>query len=125
MAKGYTKTYGVDYAETFSLVSKINTVRVFFLIAANKDWPLHQFDVTNAFLHGELPKPVFMEPPSGFTRDFVDREVCQLKKILYGLKQSPRAWFGRFTEMMKKYEYEQSNLDHTLFIKKKEERSHV
>ncbi|XP_047979007.1 uncharacterized protein LOC125220919 [Salvia hispanica] len=96
VAKGYTQTYGVDYAETFSPVAKINTVRVLFSIAANKDWPLHQFDVTNAFLHGELPKPVFMEPPSGFTGEFRDGEVCQLKKTLYGLKRSPRAWFGRF-----------------------------
>ena len=60
-----------------------------------------------------------MEPPPGFTGDFGDKEVCQLKKTLYGLKQSPRAWFGRFTEVMKKYEYEQSNSDHTLFIKKR------
>lgn len=47
--KGYTQTYGVDYEETFSPVAKINTVRVLFSIVANKDWPLHQFDVTNAF----------------------------------------------------------------------------
>ena len=97
VAKGYTQTYGVDYAEKFSPVAKINTVRVLFSIAANKDWPLHQFDVTNAFLHGELPKPVYMEPPPGFTQDFVDGEVCQLKKTLYGLKQSRQAWLGRFT----------------------------
>ena len=119
VAKGYTQTYGVDYAETFSPVAKINTVRVLFSIAANRDWPLHQFDVTNAFLHGELPKPVFMVPPPGFTEEFQSGEVCQLKKTLYGLKQSPRAWFGRFTEVMKKYDYRQSNSDHTLFIKKK------
>lgn len=105
MAKGYTQTYGVDYAETFSAVVKINTVRVLFSIAANKEWPLHQFAVTNAFLHGELPKPVFMDPPLGFTEDFQNGEVCKLRKTLYGLKQSPRAWFGRFTEVMKKYEY--------------------
>ena len=95
-------------------------MRVLFSIAANKDWPLHQFDVTNAFLHGELPKPVYMEPPPGFTEEFQDGEICQLKKTLYGLKQSPRAWFGRFTEVMKKYGYKQSISDHTLFLKKKD-----
>ena len=46
--------------------------------------------------------------------------MCKLKKTLYGLKQSPRAWFGRFTEVMKKYGYKQSNSDHTLFLKQKE-----
>ena len=45
-------------------------------------------------------------------------EVCKLKKSLYGLKQSPRAWFGRFTKSMRVFCYRQSNLDHTLFLKK-------
>lgn len=31
---------------------------------------------------------------------------------MYGLKQSPRAWFGRFTIAMRKYGYKQSNFDH-------------
>ena len=60
-----------------------------------------------------------MEPPPGFAKEFHDGEVCQLKKTLYGLKQSPRAWFGRFIEVMKKYKYKQSNSVHTLFFKKR------
>ena len=47
-------------------------------------------------------------------------EVCKLKKSLYGLKQSPRAWFGRFSTTVKEFGYKQSNSDHTLFIKHKE-----
>ncbi|KAL6332726.1 hypothetical protein AAG906_014631 [Vitis piasezkii] len=46
------------------------------------------------------------------------RKVCKLKKSLYGLKQSPRAWFGRFTKSMRAFGYRQSNSDHTLFLKK-------
>ena len=119
VAKGYTQTYGVDYSETFSPVAKMDTVRVLLSVAANKDWPLYQFDVTNAFLHGELKKEVYMESPPGFEGDFKEGEVCRLKKTLYGLKQSPRAWFGRFGAAMKKYDYQQSNADHTLFLKRK------
>ena len=42
-------------------------------------------------------------------------KVCKLKKALYRLKQSPRAWFGKFTQMMKILGYKQWNGDHTLF----------
>jgi len=54
MAKGYTQTYGIDYQETFSPVAKLSIVRVLLSFAANLDWPLHQFDVKNTFLHGDL-----------------------------------------------------------------------
>ena len=37
VAKGYTQTYEVDYSETFSPVTKIDTIRVLFSIAANQD----------------------------------------------------------------------------------------
>jgi hypothetical protein len=43
--------------------------------------------------------------------------VCKLKKSLYGLKQSLRASFEKFTQFMKKQEYTQRQADHTLFTK--------
>ena len=57
VAKGYTQTYGVDYS------------KVLFLVAANKDWPLYQFDVKNAFLHDEIEE-VYMKAPSGFLDEY-------------------------------------------------------
>ncbi|XP_024199234.1 uncharacterized protein LOC112202450 [Rosa chinensis] len=120
VAKGYTQRYGIDYEETFAPVAKINTVRILISLAANKDWPLHQFDVKNAFLNGNLEEEVYMDVPPGVRNYPSDvGKVCKLKKSLYGLKQSPRAWFGRFSKSMKAFGYRQSNSDHTLFIKRK------
>ncbi|WJZ84156.1 hypothetical protein VitviT2T_003776 [Vitis vinifera] len=109
VAKGYTQTYGIDYTETFAPVAKINTVRVLLSLAANLDWPLQKFDVKNAFLHGELSEEVYMDlPPGCMVLEKQCQKVCKLKKSLYGLKQSPRAWFGRFTKSMRAFGYRQS-----------------
>ena len=118
VAKGYTQTYGVDYMETFAPVAKMNTVRVLLSLAANFGWQLHQFDVKNAFLHGDLEEEIYMEIPPGFNPSSKPGTVCRLKKALYGLKQSPRAWFGRFSKAMLSMGYKQSQGDHTLFIRR-------
>ena len=54
VTKGYTQTYGIDYMETFALVAKINIVHILLALAVNLDWHLHQFDVKNAFLRGDI-----------------------------------------------------------------------
>nr|GFC37107.1 putative RNA-directed DNA polymerase [Tanacetum cinerariifolium] len=123
VAKGHTQTYGIGYSETFYPVAKMDTIRVLLSVASNQGWPLHQFDVKNAFLHGELKEEVYMEAPPGFSEHFKPGEACRLKKSLYGLKQSLRAWFGRFSIAMKRYGFKQSNSDHTLFLKNK--KNHV
>nr|GFB14511.1 putative reverse transcriptase, RNA-dependent DNA polymerase [Tanacetum cinerariifolium] len=102
VAKGHTQTYGIDFSETFSSVAKIDTIRVLLSVASNQGWALYQFDVKNAFLHGELKEEVYMEAPPGFSEHFKPGEACRLKKSLYGLKQSSRAWFGRFTQAIKR-----------------------
>ena len=91
VAKGYTQTYRVEYQETFAPIAKMNIVRVLLSLAANCQCSLQQFDVKNAFLHGDLEEEVYMETPPGFSTDFKINSVCKLKKALYGLKQSPRA----------------------------------
>ena len=55
-----------------------------------------------------------MKAPPGFSEEYNSGEGCKLKNALYGLKQSPRAWFERFTTAMKKFGYEQSNSDNTV-----------
>ena len=46
---------------------------------------------------------------------FEVEKVGRLKKSPYGLKQSPRAWFDRFSKPVRSHGYSQSQADHTLF----------
>jgi hypothetical protein len=105
VAKGLPQTYRVDYQESFAPIAKMNTIRILLSCTANLDWELQQFDVKNAFLHGELEEEVYMEVPPGFNDEQTKGKVYRLKKALYSLKQSPRAWFDRFGKAMISFGY--------------------
>ena len=49
-------------------------------------------DVKNAFLNGNLSEEVYVQPPPGLSSE--PNKVCRLRHALYGLKQTPRAWFA-------------------------------
>ena len=117
-AKGFTQANGIDYFETFSSVAKLNSISAILSLAANFDWPLYQMDVKNAFLHGDL-KEVYMDPPPSFIAKGQEDKVCRLKKSLYGLKQSPMAWFDRFVKPVTRFGYKRCHVDHIVFEKRK------
>lgn len=83
VAKGYTQTYGIDYRETFAPLAKLNSIRVLLSVVTNRGWPLHQFDVKNAFLHDDLVEEVYMKLPPGFFPSSFKGKVCKLKKTLW------------------------------------------
>ena len=61
-------------------------------------------DVKNAFLNGDLHEEIYVEqPPSFVTQGESSGLVCCLRKSFYGLKQSPRAWFGKFNNVVQQF----------------------
>ena len=85
-------------------------------MAAMHSWPLYQLDIKNAFLHGDLAEKVYMEQPPGFVAHGKSGLVCRLRRFLYGLKQSPRAWFSRFSSVVQEFGMLCSTADHSVFL---------
>ena len=63
-----------------------------------------------------------MDIPPGYTATSEAKIAYRLQRALYGLKQSPRAWFDRLSLAMRKYGFQQSNSDHILFLKHRVEK---
>ncbi|KAL0401838.1 UNVERIFIED_CONTAM: Retrovirus-related Pol polyprotein from transposon RE1 [Sesamum latifolium] len=114
VAKGYNQVEGIDYTDSFSLVAKAVTVRLFLTLAAAKGWVLQQLDINNAFLHGYLDEDIYMIPPDGYP--VKPGLVCKLERSLYGLKQASRQWNVELTVKLQEFGFVQSVHDHCLFI---------
>ena len=60
VAIGYAHTHRIDYDETFTPMAKMTIIRVVLVVATARGWHLHQMDVKNAFLQGDLEEQVSM-----------------------------------------------------------------
>ena len=116
VAKGYNQVEGIDFFNSFSLVAKTLTVRLFLAIATARSWPIHQVDINNAFLHGFFEE-VYMTPPLSYTHAQLGK-VCLLRKSLYGLKQTSRQWNIELSSRLQLFGFQQSAFDPCLFIKR-------
>ena len=96
VTKGYAQIKDVDYFETFSPVVKIATIRVILALASLMHWHIHQLNINNAFLHGELHEDVYMMVPLGVSTTRPN-QCCKLLKSLYGLKQASRKWYEKLS----------------------------
>ncbi|GJY52893.1 retrovirus-related pol polyprotein from transposon TNT 1-94 [Tanacetum coccineum] len=91
VAQGYNQQEGIDYAETYALVARLESIRILLAYACALDFKLLQMEVKSAFLNGFINKEVYVGQPPGFNDFEKPDHVYKLKKALYGLKQAPKA----------------------------------
>ena len=84
--KGYKQTKCLDYFDTYSPVTRTNSIRMVLTIAELRNLEVRQMDVKTVFLNEDLEEEIYMEQPEGFSALGQEKKVCKLVKSLYGLK---------------------------------------
>lgn len=111
--KGFTQTCSTNYQQTFVPLAKMTSICTFMSCVAI--W-IGYFNskCQECILHDDLEQKVYVNVPQGFSSQSTVGKVCRLKKAIYGLRQSLRAWFDRFPRVIQTFGYKQSNVNHTM-----------
>jgi hypothetical protein len=118
VAKGYSQREGIDFTETYAPVSKMATLRTLLTIAAYEDLELRQIDFKTTFLTANLVETVYMEQPTGYEQPGLGGKklVAHLLKAVYGLRQSPLAFYDRSGDFFDTIELKTIEADSCLYV---------
>ena len=84
VTQGFTQVEGIDFNQTFALVTKFSSLCTIFTLAAKHNLKVHQMDVKATYLNTDLKEEIYMEAPPGF--NIPEGYVLKLKKGIYGTK---------------------------------------
>lgn len=89
---GYAQVKGINFEKVFDPTTRFKTLRLILCLLGSEGWGGYQIDFTAAFLNGDLDEPTYMSQPPGYKDPEHPNYVCEVKKLLYSLKQSPKQW---------------------------------
>jgi hypothetical protein len=107
--RGFREIQGIDYEEVYAPTVKHKTVRGITAIAASNDWKLYQDDCKAAYLNAVLEKGKHIKLPDG--------KFVFIRKCLYGLKESARAWFKMVKQYLLSLNFIQNQAEPCVFYK--------
>ncbi|GKB17325.1 retrovirus-related pol polyprotein from transposon TNT 1-94 [Tanacetum coccineum] len=100
-----------DQTESFAPVARLEAIRIFVAYAAHKSYPIYQMDVKTTFLNDSLKGEVYVAQPDGFVNPNHPEKVYRL----YGLRQTPRAWYDELSNFLMSKGFTKGTIDPTLF----------
>nr|GEV42708.1 putative ribonuclease H-like domain-containing protein [Tanacetum cinerariifolium] len=118
VTQGHRQEEGINYDEFFTLVSRIEAIRLFLAFASYMGFLVYQMDVKSAFLYGRIEKKVYVIQPKGFVDPHYPKKGYKVVKALYGHHQAPRAWYATLSTFLLKHGFRRGTIDKALFIKK-------
>ena len=118
VACGYSQVPGVDFTESHSPVINDVTVRIILVLLITRRYKAIIVDVETAFLHGILEEgeEIYMDCPEGMEHQ--EDECVLLEKTIYGLVQSARAYYKKFTAVLLEEGFTQSAADPCLYVRR-------
>jgi hypothetical protein len=90
---------------------------MFLAFAIFKNFRVYQLDFKSSFMNGYLEKEVYIKQLEGFLLSECEDYVCKLKKTLYGLKKTLRAWYSRLDKYLQHQGFKKGTIDNNLYIK--------
>ncbi|GJY17818.1 retrovirus-related pol polyprotein from transposon TNT 1-94 [Tanacetum coccineum] len=122
-AQGYNQQEIIDFDETYAPVARLESIRNLLVYDYAHDFKLYQMDLKSAFLNGFINEEVYVAQLPEFIDFEKPNHVFKLKKALYGLKPTPKAWYDRPKAFLIDHKYTIGLADNTLFTKKRN--SHI
>ena len=115
VSKGYSQICGIDYRENFAQTTNMASIRLQLQAAVQYDLLIHHMDAKSAYLNVSLDNEIYAKPPKGFEGK-MRILFWNIKKSLYGLKQSGRTWNKTFHTFLITQSFEQSPEDSCMYI---------
>ncbi|SDA02957.1 BZ3500_MvSof-1268-A1-R1_Chr11-1g03235 [Microbotryum saponariae] len=111
VARGDMQRRRGEQIDSFSPTGRAASHRLLLALAVENEWETRQFDVSSAYLNGNLGgTEIYMRLPSG--------QVVRLQRALYGLVQAGREWYKVFTEWILSIGFTRTDSDHAVFIRR-------
>jgi hypothetical protein len=113
---GFSQIFGQDYHNTWAPTATFASLSMLFTVAASNQWVVKNFDITAAYLHGNIDEDVWVKVPDGM---FVPEEhrgkSLKLDKGLYGTKQGGCCWWKQFVQVMEGIRFHVSFYDDSFY----------
>ena len=116
VVRGFQQREFVD--DIYSPVARMQTLKILLSYCCQENFIIEQMDVETAFLNGKINSEIYVNQAKGY-EDGTDR-VCKLDKALYGLKESPRAWYDCFDKFLRELNFDKCKHDYCLYRREDE-----
>ena len=127
VTQGFSQIGGVDYDNTYTPVAQLASFRAIIAMANRLGLELHQVDIKGAYLNSELNEDevLYMQFPPSYKPCDMGNHMPQLKKTLYGRKQSRQCWYQKPSSIFESLGFQKCSVDHTVFYKSDKDKNEV